>query len=57
MYLIAEETAVKSRYQYSYWDSLIIATALILDCAILYSEDLHYDQFIQEKMRIVNPFM
>ncbi|MDJ1177996.1 PIN domain-containing protein [Roseofilum sp. BLCC_M91] len=48
---------IKSRYQYSYWDSLIIATALILDCTILYSEDLHHDQIIEQKMKIINPFM
>jgi len=48
---------IKSRYQYSYWDSLIIATALILDCTILYSEDLHHNQVIEQKMRIINPFM
>lgn len=53
---VIQALEIKSRYQYSYWDSLIIATALTLDCTILYSEDLHHDQLIAQKMRIVNPF-
>ena len=45
------------RYGYSYWDSLIIATAIQSDCTILYSEDMQHDQFIENKLTIVNPFL
>jgi predicted nucleic acid-binding protein len=31
---------IHTRYKYSYWDSLILATALITNCSQVYSEDL-----------------
>jgi predicted nucleic acid-binding protein len=46
---------INSRYGYSYWDSLVIATALNCDCSILYSEDMQHNQFIENKTRIINP--
>lgn len=47
---------VNMRYGYSYWDSLIIATALESDCDILYSEDMQHNHLIDNKLRIINPF-
>jgi len=44
------------KYQYRYWDSLVIATALLNGCDILYSEDLHEGQLIEDKLTIINPF-
>ena len=48
--------ALKQRYKYSYYDSLIIATALENNCSILYSEDMQDGQIIEGKLKIVNPF-
>lgn len=45
------------RYQYSFWDSLIIASALENNCTILYSEDMQDRQVIENKLTIVNPFL
>ena len=47
---------IHSRYKYSYYDSLIIATALECGCEILYSEDMQSSQNI-EGMTIINPFL
>jgi predicted nucleic acid-binding protein len=44
------------RYQYSYFDSLILASALEAGCQILYSEDLQDGQRIENQLMIVNPF-
>jgi len=44
------------RYQYSYFDSLILASALEAGCQILYSEDLHDGQRIENQLTIINPF-
>jgi predicted nucleic acid-binding protein len=44
-------------YHYSYFDSLIIATALENQCAILYSEDMHHSQVIDNQLTIINPFL
>lgn len=40
---------------YSFYDSLIIASALSQDCSILYSEDLHNGTEING-LKLVNPF-
>lgn len=46
---------INTRYGYSYWDSLLVATALLSDCSILYSEDMQHNQLIEGKLRIINP--
>ena len=48
---------IKEKYSYSWWDSLVLASALENDCAILYSEDLQGNQIIENKLKIVNPFV
>ena len=44
------------RYRYSYFDSLIIASARAVGATALYSEDLHHSQVIDSVLRIVSPF-
>jgi len=48
--------SIAQRYKYSYWDSLIIASALENECKILYTEDMQDGQIIEEKLKIENPF-
>lgn len=48
--------ALKERYGYSFYDSLIIAAALAANCTTLYSEDLH-DGHTIDGLSIVNPFV
>ncbi|GIK42875.1 MAG: twitching motility protein PilT [Chloroflexota bacterium] len=47
---------LNSHFQYSYWDSLVVATALLADCQVLYSEDMQHQQVIDGKMQLLNPF-
>jgi predicted nucleic acid-binding protein len=47
---------IKMRYKFSYWDSLIVASALESDCSILYTEDMQNEQIIDGRLKIVNPF-
>jgi predicted nucleic acid-binding protein len=42
-------------YGFHFYDSLIVAAALRAGCSILYSEDLHHGQTI-EQLTIHNPF-
>ena len=53
---VLQVLAVNARYHYSYWDSLVIATALLAECEMLYSKDMHHQQLIDDKLRILNPF-
>jgi len=47
---------IQFRYQYSFYDSLIIAAALKSGCKTLFSEDLQHDQII-DRLIIKNPFL
>lgn len=51
-------TALKlsQKYNLSYYDSLIISSALDSECDILYTEDLQHNQIIEKKLKIINPF-
>jgi len=48
---------IKEKYRYSWWDSLILTSALESNCSILYSEDLQHEQVIENSLKIVNPFV
>lgn len=48
---------IADKYRFSFYDSLIIAAALECDCEILYSEDMQHDQIIDNRLKIVNPFI
>jgi len=53
---IIHATEVNIRYSYSYWDSLLIATAITAEASVIYSEDMQHGQTIDDKVKIVNPF-
>ena len=53
---IKDAILIAQRYQYSYFDSLIIASALETRCHVLYSEDLQSGQQIDNQLILLNPF-
>jgi predicted nucleic acid-binding protein len=44
------------KYKYSYYDCLILASALENNCKQIYSEGMQHNQKIENKLLIVNPF-
>ena len=42
-------------YSFSYWDSLIVASAINNGCTILYSEDMQDGLQVHNKLEIINP--
>lgn len=48
---------IKKKYKYQYYDSLIIASALESGCSVLYTEDMQHGQVIEEKLKLINPFL
>lgn len=48
---------ISGRYGYSWFDSLIVATALEAGCDTLYTEDLQHGQVIEGKLTVTNPFI
>ncbi len=52
-----EASDIRKRYNFSFWDSLIVASALQAGCRTLYSEDLNHGMIVGKKLHIVNPFL
>lgn len=48
---------LKAQFQFSYFDSLIVASAIESGCETLYSEDFQHGQSIGKRLRIVNPLL
>ncbi len=58
---ITEATLLKNfeisiKYQLSSWDSIIIATAILNSCSIIYSEDMQDGLIVENSVTIINPF-
>jgi predicted nucleic acid-binding protein len=47
---------IRSRYNFSFWDGLIVACALSARASILYSEDMQDGLIVAGQLEIVNPF-
>jgi len=47
---------IQERYQFSWWDSLILSAAQIQGCKYLLSEDLQHEQMIND-VQVINPFL
>lgn len=47
---------LRTQYSLSFWDNLIIASALEAEVSTLYSEDMQDGLIISEQIEIVNPF-
>jgi predicted nucleic acid-binding protein len=47
---------LRSRYNFSFWDGLIVASALEANASILYSEDMQTGLVVEGQLTIVNPF-
>lgn len=46
---------IRGKYNVSFWDSLIVASALENKCTVLYSEDMQHGLLIDNKLKVVNP--
>lgn len=44
------------RYQFQWWDAMMIAAALASGSDVLWSEDMHNDLIVDKRLKIVNPF-
>ncbi len=43
-------------YRFSFYDSMLVAAALISGAKLLYSENLQHGQVIDNQLRVINPF-
>jgi len=52
---VIEAISIQQRYQISFWDAMIIQSAIQLGCQVIWSEDLNSEQ-LYEGIRLANPF-
>lgn len=53
--ILLKASDIRNHHKFSFWYSIILASAILGNCDILYSEDMQ-DDFFMENTRIVNPF-
>jgi predicted nucleic acid-binding protein len=47
---------VAARYDLSWYDAMIVGAALLAECSVVYSEDMHQGLRIKRALKVVNPF-
>jgi predicted nucleic acid-binding protein len=45
------------KYNFQIFDALIVCSALEANCSTLYSEDMQHNMMIEDKLKIINPFV
>ena len=48
---------MRKRYRFSFWDSLIVSSALRAGCKTIYTEDLQHAMIIDGTLHVINPFL
>ena len=54
---IQQASILRDKSRLSYWDSLILATAMAANCSVVYSEDMQHGLLVEKRLAIHNPFV
>jgi len=54
--IFTKASELREKYNFSYYDSLIVSSALLSHCTTLYSEDMHDGLVVENHLTIINPF-
>lgn len=55
--VFTKAAALRERYRLSYYDSIIVSSALLSQCQVLYSEDMQHNLIIENQLTIIDPFV
>lgn len=55
--ILLSASQLRKRYALSFWDSLVIASALSAGAPVLYSEDMQHGLTVDRQLQILNPFI
>lgn len=55
--VFSKASNLRKSYLLSYYDSVIVAASLAEDCNILYSEDMQHGMLVDNRLKIINPFI
>ncbi len=54
--VLVQASRLRGRYAFSFWDSLIVSSALQSGAGVLYSEDMQDGLIVEDRLEIQNPF-
>lgn len=54
--ILLRASTLRTSYRFSFWDSIIVSTALQQQCRVLYIEDMGDNLVVDDTLTIVNPF-
>jgi predicted nucleic acid-binding protein len=54
--VVLKASALRGQHALSFWDSIIVASALATTATVLYSEDMQDGLVVEQRLRVVNPF-
>ncbi|MCH7613955.1 MAG: PIN domain-containing protein [Candidatus Marinimicrobia bacterium] len=54
--IILDAIDTELRWEVSFWDALILQSAMVTNCSILYTEDLNHEQ-MYGNIQVINPFL
>lgn len=54
--ILTKASALREQHHFSYWDSLIVASALAAQCTLLYTEDMQHGLQVENRLTLQNPF-
>ena len=55
--ILLSASDLRSRYSFSFWDGLVVASALSANAEILYSEDMQDGLTVENRLKIINPLL
>jgi len=55
--IIVKALQLQEKYQFSYFDCIMLASALGHNCTYIFSEDMQHGQIIENTLTIKNPFI
>jgi predicted nucleic acid-binding protein len=54
--ILLKAADLRNQHRLSFWDSLIVSSALSVQVRILFSEDMQHRLIIENTLKVVNPF-
>jgi predicted nucleic acid-binding protein len=54
--LLLNSSELREKWQFSFWDSLIVSSALRSGAEVLYTEDMSDGLVVENRLTITNPF-
>ncbi len=55
--ILLKASELRMKYSLSFWDGLIVASKFAANAEILYSEDMQNGLLVENKLKIINPFI